>query len=111
MLIDQLIAEPLKHDFNTFYKARILASLLLTYSLIFVIAIFWMLLAPSVSEQGLFYGSIICGTALLSFLACLALISLKSALTLATHITIAATSQAYFAARLFLVDPLLPPLW
>ncbi len=109
MLIDQLIAEPLKHDFNTFYKARILASLLLTYSLIFVIAIFWMLLAPSVSEQGLFYGSIICGTALLSFLACLALISLKSALTLATHITIAATSLSVLCGSLISGGPIAAP--
>lgn len=109
MLIDAFVAEPLKQDFTTFYKARILASLLLTYSLIFVIAVLWMLFAPSVSATGLFFGSIICGVALLCFASCLLLISLKSALTLATHIAVATTSISIFCGAMLSGGPLEAP--
>src|SRR5690554_4054555 len=109
MLIDHLIAEPLKQDFYTFYKARILASLLLTYSLIFIIAVLWMVFAPNTSDLGVFFGIIICGTALISFAASLVLISVFSALTLATHITVATASISIFFGALLSGGPLEAP--
>lgn len=109
MLIDVFVSAPLRQDFDTLYKARILVAIILTYSLIFFIAIFWLSLAPNILPIGRVFGLGICAAALFSFLFCILLLYFKSAFTLAANITIASTAISIFSGILLSGGPLDAP--
>lgn len=111
MGIDTFIPESLKQDFDAFYKARILISILLIYSLIFIGAISWMVFAPTttVTRLGTILGTVLCFSALCGYVVCLLILRLRGAYNIAAHTTIAVTSASVIGGVLLSGGPLAAP--
>lgn len=92
MTIDSLIPASLKQDFYSFYKARILVTIILIYALVFMAAIVWMYLAPTIAPVGRYAGNIICSASLLGYVVCLLNLRFREAYRSTAHAAIAITS-------------------
>lgn len=91
MSIDRLIPETLKQDFDTFYKARILVSILLIYLAIVTLMELWMLAVADLVTMGRWLVLGIGALLQAGYAIALSLLYWRSWYNIAAHITIGMT--------------------
>lgn len=109
MVFDAFIPPHHKKDFEFFQKSRILVSIILICSFIFLTALAWVNFAPDVVPAGQLFGNIICSAAIIGYTICLVSFHYGGSLSSVAHIAIAVSYASILAGIAVSGGPLFAP--
>jgi diguanylate cyclase (GGDEF)-like protein len=109
MIIDNYIPDDLKRNFDTLYKARVLFSIIITYSVLLIFIETWLFFVADISEPGKLFGSIILICMLIGYFLAAAITHYQSWYILSSHITVATTALGIASGIVISGGPIYAP--